>query len=389
MKPLAAEILTMAYGLNDELTNIRRDLHTYPELGFEETRTAQKIAEYLSKLDGVVVETGIGKTGVTGVLKCKKDAPTVALRADMDALPMQEENDVPYQSKIKDVMHACGHDGHVAILLGAASILSTLRDQLSTHVKFIFQPAEESSLGGAQVMIKDKVLEKDKVTAIYGFHINATSDFGQVGVLEGPVMAGVVRFTIVVHGKAGHSAYPESCVDPILVVNNIYNALQTIHNNIHAADACLISVSAIHAGSKSGIPEKAEMSGVVSALDKNVEKVVLKRMQEIVTYVGQAFHAECSINFEETYLPTFNSPELCDVIRKAAVDLTFPVTKIKPSMGSDDFSYFLDKIPGAYMTFGIRKGDDFPIAHTTHFDFDETILSIGAAMLAKCILLSE
>jgi amidohydrolase len=387
MKTLDKEILEIADCIAGDLTNIRRDFHKHPELGFKEKRTAQKITEYLSRLEGITIETGIGKTGVTGVLKCRENAPVTALRADIDAVPMEEKNDVPYKSVNKEAMHSCGHDGHAAILLGAASILSKLRDKLPVNVKFMYQPAEEEALGGAKAMIKDKVLQKDNVTSIFGFHLNATADFGEVGVLAGPVMAGATKFNIIVNGKGGHSAYPEKCTDALLVANNIYNSLQTIHKNIHASQACVISVCSMNTGSAtSGIPEKVEMNGAIRTLDKKVQETVVTRMREIVAGMGKAFGVECLFSFEETYLPTFNSPELCDVIRKGANDLQFTVNEIVPSMGSDDFSFYLEKIPGAYMTFGINKGKNFPVAHNSYCDFDEKILPIGAAMLAKCVL---
>ena len=390
MKKLDKQILQIANSLEDELTSIRRDFHQHPELGFKEKRTARKIAEYLNSLEGIAVETEVGGTGVVGMLECSDTSPTIALRADIDALKMEEQNDIPYKSHNKGVMHSCGHDGHAAILMGTASTLSKLSDKLPVNVKFIFQPAEEAALGGAKAMITDNVLKKNNVAAIYGFHLNATAPFGKIGITEGVVMAGSVSFSISVKGKGGHSAYPEKCIDSILVANSIYNALQTIHKNLHATKACVLSVCTMNSTMENNnIAEKTTMNGHIRAFSADTLNCVMRRMREIVKHIGMTFKADCKICFKQTYLPNSNNSSLCKIARKAAADLQYPIHEITPAMGSDDFSFYLEKIPGIYMTFGISTGEDFPVAHSNRFNFNEKILTIAVAQLAKCVTLSQ
>ncbi len=366
------------------LREIRRDLHRHPELGFQEFRTTEKIREHLSRIPEIKFRNPDASTGVIAELP-GESAGIVALRADIDAIGIQEKNTCSYASQTPGVMHGCGHDGHVAILIGAAMMLA--RKPRRPHpVRFIFQPAEETTPSGAPVLLKAGVLKG--VVRIFGFHLNATSDFGKVGYYDGAVMAGSLGFKVTVQGRGGHTAYPEKCDNPIFTVADLVSSLARIRDRIHPTFACNIVPIGLTAGkSRSAIPDTAELEGRVRYLDRRAEKTFREELAVLAAGCDAKNHTRSRIEFEPGYPITYNAPELGrGIVVPAAKSLELALTPITPSMGSDDFAHYAEKVPAYYMTFGIRKGKNFPIAHTPEFDFDEAILPIGAAQLCACAL---
>lgn len=383
----------------------RRDIHEHPELGNHEVRTAGIIAKHLQSL-GIEVKTGVAKTGVVGILKGGKPGPVVALRADMDALPVTERTDVPFASKVKTmyngnevgVMHACGHDSHVAILMGVAEILSSMKKDLKGTVKFIFQPAEEGvpagEEGGAELMVKEGVMENPKVDVVFGLHINSQTEVGTITYRPGGTMAGVNDMKIIVKGKSAHGAYPWSSVDPIVVSAQIINSLQTIvsRNLDITENAGVITVGSIHGGNRSNIiPEQVEMMGTIRSLSKEDEKMLIERIKQIATKTAEAENAtaEVIIPFSSHYPVTFNDVALTEKmlpsLRKTAGDGN---VKLKPPVtGAEDFSFYQEKAPGLFFFLGgMPKGKDpktAPSHHTPDFYIDESGFILGVKALVN------
>ena len=383
----------------------RRDIHEHPELGNHEVRTAGIIAKHLQSL-GIEVTIGVAKTGVVGILKGGKPGPVVALRADMDALPVTERVPIPFASKVKTmyngqevgVMHACGHDSHVAILMGVAEILSSMKKDLKGTVKFIFQPAEEGppagEEGGAEVMVKEGVMENPKVDVVFGLHINSQTEVGKITYRPGGTMAGVNDMKITIKGKSAHGAYPWSSVDPIVVSAQIINSLQTIvSRNLNITEnAGVVTIGAINGGNRPNIiPEQVEMLGTVRSFTKDDEKMMIERIKQIVTKTAEAAGATAEIKLPYTshYPVTYNDPALTEKmlpsLRKTAgnenVLLKPPVT------GAEDFSFYQEKAPGLFIFLGgMPKGEDpktAPSHHTPDFFIDESGFKLGVEALAN------
>lgn len=387
---LSRKVLSEALSLRDFIVNLRRELHMYPELGFQEQRTAETVSATLVKL-GYEVKRGVGKTGVVGLLMKSSDKPTVALRADMDALPIQELNEKPYKSKVPGVMHACGHDAHTAMLLGAAVILSRYREQLRGNVKLIFQPAEERGEGALE-MIKDGVLENPNVDAIYGIHVWSYLPSGLVGIREGPLLAATGEIELRVKGKGGHGAHPEQTVDPVVISSYLVTAYQTIvSRNISALDSGVVTVSSVKAGEAFNvIPEEAFIRGTYRALTFEVRDLIKKRLSEITDNVCKAFNADCELRLLDSTPPTINSPLTTGYAREAAEELLGGDMVIvpSPSMGGEDFAYYLERVPGTFIILGTgnkEKGTDKP-HHNPYFDVDEDVLPVGSALYAYLAL---
>lgn len=381
-------ILNRAFELENETIQFRREIHMYPELGFQEKRTAKLVSDVLSKW-GYNVQTGIAETGVVGVLKCG-EGRVVALRADMDALPIQEENDIPYKSRIPGVMHACGHDAHVAMLLTAARILFEIKDKLTGTIKLIFQPAEEmgGGLSGALRMIEEGVLKDPNVEAIFGFHVWNDLNSGKIGLREGPILASTGRFEIEVKGIGGHGASPHKAIDPIVVAASIILNLQTIvSRNIDPLESGVVSACSIHAGTAFNvIPERANIIGTYRALTFNIRDMIKKRIKEIAEYTVRAFNAECNVATIDGVPPTINHPIAVKMAREVVCEIVGRnnVVEVKPSMGGEDFSYYLERIPGAFLELGTRNIEKGIIAphHNPKFDIDELALKYGSAAYA-------
>lgn len=369
--------------LVETMTAWRRDIHAHPELGFEEQRTANLIAEQLTSF-GCEVTRGIGRTGVVGTLRAGSSSRAVGLRADMDALPIEEANDLPHRSRHAGRMHACGHDGHTAMLLGAAQYLAETRN-FDGVVHFIFQPAEEG-LGGAQAMLEDGLFERFPCDAIFGMHNWPGLPVGQFGgTRAGALMAAGAFFDIDIIGKGAHGAYPETGVDAVVVAAHIVTALQTIvARNVRSLDSAVLSVTKIHAGDAYNvIPERARLSGTVRALSRSVMEHIQQRMEEVAAGVAQALGATAELDFRLIFAPTINSPEHAAFAEQICVSLVGAdnvVSDAPPTMGSEDFSFMLEAVPGCYIHVG--NGSSKPI-HNPGYEFNDAALPYGASFYAR------
>ncbi|MCC7495357.1 MAG: amidohydrolase [Fimbriimonadaceae bacterium] len=371
-----------------EAIAIRRDLHQHPEVAFEELRTAAVVAAKLREL-GLKPRTGIAKTGVTALLKGGAgDGPTVLLRADMDALPVTEENDVPYRSTIPGRMHACGHDGHTAILLGAARVLQLRMPELPGRVKLVFQPAEET-IGGAEPMIAEGVLDDPPVDYAFGLHLWAPQPTGTVGVCAGPFMAGTDMIRIRVTGSGGHAAMPAQCVDPILAAAQLVTGIQSIvSRNLPPREPAVVSITQFHAGDTFNvIPPYAELVGTARYYSDAVRDTIRGRLEQLVRDIPAAFGATGELTVIPGYPVTVNDRAMTELVRAAAAEAVGPeqVVPVEPVMGGEDFAYFLQRVPGCYFTVGIQneaKGTGRP-HHHPRFDLDEDALGIGIETLVR------
>jgi carboxypeptidase Ss1 len=385
-------LLEEARSIEPEIVKVRRTIHQRPELSFQEKATAKLVADRLRSL-GIEVATGVGGTGVLGILKGAKKGRVVGLRADMDALPVEEMSEVEFKSKVKGVMHACGHDTHVAMLLGAAKLLSKHRNELHGVVKFFFQPAEEhGGTGGAKPMIEAGVMRNPKVDFVFGLHISNRNNSGEFGLRPGALMAAPDGFKVRIHGRGGHGSAPHETVDPIHVASQVIMGLQSVSSRmIDPVQPFVISVCSIHSGTKDNIiPDEAVLEGTIRTLDKNVRKLAKQKVKEVATGVCRTFGARCEVEFvKDAYPITYNHPKATE--RLIEVLKTVPGTKVKivePVLGGEDFSRFLEKAPGAFYFLGTRnprKGCVFP-NHSSRFKVDEDVLKFGAASLAAAAM---
>jgi amidohydrolase len=405
---LKNKIAKKADSLQKQIVAWRRDFHEHPELGNHEFRTSGIIAKHLQSL-GLEVKTGIATTGVVAILRGGKPGPVVALRADMDALPITERTDVPFASKVKTmymgqevgVMHACGHDSHMAILMATAEILTSMRKDIHGTVKFIFQPAEEGlppgEKGGAEEMVKEGVMENPKVDAVFGLHIQSYQPAGTISYRPGGDMAAVNDMQIVIKGRGSHGAYPWSSVDPIVTAAEIINALQTIvSRNLHITDnGAVVTIGAINAGNRSNvIPETVTMLGTIRTFSPEDEKMIIERVKTIATKTAEAAGAtaEVKIPYSNHYPVTYNDPALV-----AQMLPTLEATTGKENLilrhaetGAEDFSFYEQKAPGIFMHLGgLPKGGDpltAPAHHTANFYIDESGFSLGVKALCNLTL---
>lgn len=406
--PLRAEVSKKADAIEQKVITWRRDFHEHPELGNTEVRTAGIVAKHLTAL-GFEVKTGVAKTGVVGILKGGKPGPVVALRADMDGLPVTERVDLPFASKVKTkyngqevgVMHACGHDSHVAILMGVAEVLSSMKKDIQGTVKFIFQPAEEGvpagDEGGAALMIKEGVLENPKVDVIFGLHINSQTEVGNVAYRPGGTMAAVNDMKITVTGRQAHGAYPWSSIDPIVVSAQIINNLQTIvSRNLNMTEnPGVVTIGAINGGVRSNIiPEKVDMLGTVRNFSKEDEAMFIDRIKTIATKTAEAngATAEVKIPFSNHYPVTYNNVALTEKMLPSmqATAGADHVLLRPPVTGAEDFSFFQEKVPGLFVFLGgMPKGKDpvkAPSHHTPDFYLDESGFVLGVKLLSDLTL---
>ena len=371
--------------IEDRIIQIRRKIHEYPELSYREYNTARLVADTLKEL-GIDVEVGVGlPTAVVGILRASRPGKTVALRADMDALPVEEMTDLPYKSKVKGVMHACGHDAHVAMLLGAAMLLAKNKEMLAGEVRFLFQPAEEDgSLGGAKPMIDAGAI--DGVDYVFGIHVFSKFPAGVFATRKGPIMAVPDSFKITVRGKGGHGSAPHETVDPIYVSLLIANAIYGITaRQIDPVQPFVISITSIHAGTKDNvIPDEAVMEGTVRSLNEEVRQRAKDYMKRIVESLCGAYGAECKIEFKEDVYPiTLNDPETTEEVMEILSQIS-RVEETEPLLGAEDFSRFLQRAKGTYIFLGVRNeriGCVYP-NHSSKFCIDESVLKLGALALA-------
>lgn len=373
---------------------IRRDIHAHPELCFEEIRTADLVAQKLTEW-GIPIHRGMGKTGVVGILKCGTSDRAIGLRADMDALPMQEFNQFAHASKHAGKMHACGHDGHVAMLLAAAQYLSKHQDFDGT-VYFIFQPAEEGG-GGAREMMRDGLFDKFPMQAVYGMHNWPGLKEGQFALSAGPVMASSNEFKITIHGKGCHAALPHNGIDPVVIACQMVQAFQTIiSRNKKPVDAGVISVTMINAGEATNVvPDHCELQGTVRTFSLDVLDMIEQRMRDIATHTSAAFAATCTFEFERNYPPTINHPAEANFARDVMADIVGAdnVLAQEPTMGAEDFSYMLQAKPGAYCFIGngdgvhreMGHGEGPCTLHNPNYDFNDALIPLGATYWVKLV----
>lgn len=382
------ETIEAAHNLKGRLVDWRRDFHEHPELGMEERRTAGVVAEHLRSL-GIEVKTGFGgTTAVVGLLRGARPGPTIALRADLDALPIQEENQVPYASKTPGQMHACGHDSHVSMLLGAATVLAGFRDRLAGQVKFFFQPAEEGP-GGAEPMIKAGAMDDPKVDGVVGLHVASELDVGEIGVVPGADSASPDSFSIRLIGRGGHAAHPDQGVDAIAVAGQVITALQTVvSREIYPLQPVVVTVGTIHGGFRNNVlAGEVTMTGTIRTLDAAVRDQAQAAVGRIVKGIAETMRATAEVSFGRGY-PSFSSdPSMYRLVRGAAVDVVGPerVHDLEPTMGGEDFAYYCQKAPGTMFRVGARnaaKGFTNPLHHP-RFDLDEDTLPVGVAVLAR------
>jgi amidohydrolase len=383
---LKKRIREKAETLSDRLVEIRRDLHENPEIGLEEIRTSAIAAEELSRL-GLEVKTGIGSTGVAGLLTGGSPGRTIAIRADMDALPIKEDTGLAYASKNDGVMHACGHDGHVAMALGAASILAEIRADIKGNVKFIMQPAEES-YGGAKEMVEEGVLEDPRVEAIIALHIDTREPPGKLTIKAGPIGASAAVFMISINGKGGHGSEPHECIDPIHVATHAIAAIQTmIPRTLDARDPVVVSVCSIQSGTAFNvIPESVHFGGTVRTLSDKRREEMPEKLEEVVRGITSTFGAGYDFAYIQGAPVPANEPEMTRLMERVAAELWGAESVVDmgmPHMGAEDYSYYMQKVPGVMGMLGARKenGTVYP-PHHPKFDFDERCLPRGAELLA-------
>ncbi|HEX7175751.1 MAG TPA: amidohydrolase [Pyrinomonadaceae bacterium] len=389
-------IAQSAEALRDKLVAQRRDFHAHPELSNREERTARVVAERLRALGLTDIRTGVARHGVVALLKGAKPGPVVAVRADMDALPIQETIDVPYKSRNPGVKHACGHDVHTTVGLGVAEVLSKMRDEIHGAVKFIFQPAEEGAPageeGGARLMIKEGVLENPRPSAIFGLHTEPNLQAGQIGYHSGPAMASSDRFFITVRGKSSHGAQPHRGVDAIVVAAEAIGAIQNVRSRrIDPLEPLVITVGTIHGGARNNIiAEEVKMEGTMRTLSEEVRERAQALVRETLQNVTAAYGATFELKFEEQTAVTFNEPSLVEkalpVMRSIVGDGN--VIAIKPFMPAEDFSYFQRVVPGFYYFLGVGNRAKGITAgwHTPDFDVDEESLVVGVKVMSNTLL---
>ena len=382
------DILKEARGIEPEIIRTRREIHERPELAYHEEATSKLVADRLEGL-GIEVKSRVGGTGVLGILRGGRDGRVVALRADMDALPLEELADVEFKSKVKGVMHACGHDTHVAMLLGAANLLAKHRDELHGTVKFLFQPAEEQGgRGGAKPMIEDGVMRNPKVDYVFGLHIEGDDKAGVFGMRGGAIAAAPDRFEIRILGRGGHGSAPHQTVDPVYVAAQAIIAIQGVSSRmIDPVQPFVISIGAIHSGTKENIiPDEAVLEGTIRTLDEATRRRAKAKVAEVAKGICRAFGAKALVEFEKDAYPvTVNDEKVTEQARRVLKKLPGRRVMVKePLLGGEDFSRFLHEAPGTFYFLGTRnpaKGCVYP-NHSSRFKVDEDVLKLGAASLA-------
>lgn len=375
--------------ISEEIINIRRDIHQNPELGFEEYRTSSLIKKFLE--DEGIKYTSVAGTGVCGIIEGNLEdklskKKIVALRADIDALPILEKNDIIYKSQVNGKMHACGHDAHTAILLGAAKILNKHKDKFSGIVKLLFEPAEET-VGGAKFMIKEGVLDNPNVDIVIGLHVEETLDVGKIMIKNSVVNAASNPFSIKVYGKGGHGAYPHMCVDPIVIAAKIISNLQTIvSREIKPINPAVITVGSIKAGEAANvIPDEAILTGIIRTMTKEDREYVVKRVYDIATTISTLMGGSCKVDIEESYPSLYNDNDVSKLVRDSAAEIIGKSNVIEqenPKMGVESFAYFAMERRAVFYFLGVKNKDEKIIhaAHSPRFNINEDAIPIGIAI---------
>ncbi|PGH57532.1 peptidase M20 [Azospirillum palustre] len=378
-------------GLTADMTDWRRDLHAHPETAFEEQRTSDFVAEKLTSF-GLEVHRGLAKTGLVGILR-NGEGPMVGFRADMDALHIHEETNLPHSSRNPGRMHACGHDGHTAMLLGAARYLTEHTELFRGTIVFIFQPAEENE-GGGRVMVEEGLFDRFPVEKVFGMHNWPGLEVGRIALRPGPLMAAYDIFELTLTGKGTHAGMPHMGTDTIMVGSQIVSALQTIASrSVHPIDSAVVSVTQFHAGDTWNVlPGTAVLRGTVRTFRPEVQDLVQRRMGEVATAIAAGFGVEASLRYERRYPPTTNSAAETELARRAAARVVGEEAldlDPMPSMGAEDFSFMLQKRPGCYVWVGAGPSDQGRNLHSPHYDFNDAVLPIGASYwvrLAETVL---
>ncbi len=390
---LAPSLLVAARRISERLTADRRHLHQHPELGFQEFETSRFVQRRLADL-GIPFRAPVATTGVVAVIDGTAPGPgrTVLLRADMDALPIQEESDLPYRSTVDGMMHACGHDAHTAILLGVAEVLLGERGRFAGSVKLVFQPCEERFPGGAMTMIEEGVLENPRVDAAFGLHCTPQLETGTLGYRAGPVSAASDRFTIRVHGKGGHAARPNSCVDAVVVAAQTVVMLQTlISRETSPLQPAVVTVGAIHAGDAHNvIPGEAEIRGTVRTYDAALRATLGHRVREVAEGVARTMRAEAEVLYTMGYPPLVNDAAMTRLAREAGIEIVGSdnVVEAEQALGGEDMAYFMQRVPGCFFRLGTgnrARGITFG-NHHARFNVDDAALPIGVAAMCAAAL---
>ncbi len=373
--------------LSPRLITWRRDFHRHPELGFQEIRTSGIVAKHLASL-GLEVQTGVGKTGVVGLLEGAQPGPVVMLRFDMDALPIQEVNETDYASQNPGVMHACGHDAHTAIGMGIAQLLAKHREELAGTIKLVFQPGEEGC-GGALAMIADGVLENPKPDVALGLHVWNDQPLGLLAAGAGGVMAAADIFTIQVQGKGGHGAQPHLCADAVLMASQVVVALQSVvARNVNPRQMAVVTVGSVHAGTAFNIiADTAEMTGTIRTFDAVTREDIVRRMTAVVEHTARALGGSATLEVKPISPATINDAQAAEVVRETAIEVlgAEQVTADQFTMTAEDMSEFLNRVPGCFFFIGsanAEKGLNAP-HHNPHFDIDEEAMPMGVAVLVE------
>jgi amidohydrolase len=386
-----AEIERAVAAIATDVVAVRRDIHQQPELGNRELRTGGLVRDRLRAL-GLEVKHPVAKTGVVGILRGARSGPAIALRADLDALPIEERTEVPFRSRNPGVMHACGHDVHTAVLLGAAQVLSKMKDRLPGTVVFLFQPAEEGppegEEGGAPLMIQEGVLDDPKVSAVFALHVSPLLDAGHIGWCEGPIFASSDHFVIEVRGRKTHGAYPHTGLDPIPIAAELVGALQSlVAREIDAQAPKVLTIGAIHGGNRFNIVADAvTLEGTIRTLDANVRTQIVERLERTVHGIAAAHGTSAEVRYVgAANPPTHNDPTLALAMAPALERALgrSRVVRIRPEMGAEDFAHFAERVPGFYVRLGIRNAARgiTAMVHTPEFDVDESALPVGVRAL--------
>lgn len=375
-----------------EIIEFRHDLHRNPELGYEETRTSGKVAQRLEQQGGFDVQTGIAKTGIVATLGSDKPGRAIALRADMDCLPIEETSGKQWTSETSGLMHACGHDGHTSCLLGTALVLSDLTDSLQGPVKFFFQPAEEGGAGGKK-MVEEGALKNPDVDMMFGLHGWPSLSLGEITSCKGNMMANADEFEITIHGRGGHAARPQKCIDPILVASQVVLALQTVASRSTAPeDSVVITVAQIQGGSAFNIiPDKVHLNGTIRTVSSETQKHVFDRIHSIATSTAEAMGARAEVNLIKGYPVLSNAPEAFDYLQETFRNMEDPVTQVEsvfPQLVGEDFAFFAQQSRSCFFGLGLKPPDAerYPQLHQSDFDFNDEALPIGMRCFSELVL---
>lgn len=387
MNNIQTKIIELANYYYEDMIKIRRKIHMNPELGREEIQTSNLISKELTKL-GIEIKKGIAKTGIQGMLYGNNPkGKTIMIRADMDALPIEEENEISYKSKNKGKMHACGHDVHTSIVLGAAKILSQLKDKLDGNIKFCFQPAEET-IGGADFMVKDGILENPQVDYVIGLHVDPNKKIGTASIEAGPVTSYPDFFEVTFIGKGGHGSFPSKSIDPILPAVETYNLLNLLPKKVSPLEPCVLQICKFHAGTYDAIiPNKATIAGTIRTLNKKNHDLIKTELEKTIKNISELYNVKYDFSYRGKTFPVYNTPKMAEKARKSVEHIFYNgfVKDETFKMGGDDFCFYSKNIDATYILIGSSNENietKYPL-HNSKFNIDENILKLGAAAFAQ------